>query len=179
MGLKQTTKPFSLDKPKFGETIGHHWKVRKPQNWSTRAVLIDTNRWKSRLHEAWATSIGDDGALSIFSTETDGRPADHRMYAEMQHAEYPAELIGHYGKMDVWSMRPGATDNEGLDTAVGAYVGLSMLGVKFAEVGEENIDSPSRTAISASEALQKRDPSQAAPMVTRTRMSAAEALAKR
>lgn len=78
-------KPWSETARKKGERQGLHWRIpasRGPR--AVRHVLIDTNFWKSCIHQRYATPVGDRGSLSLW-----GRSGSvHRLFAEHQTAEY-------------------------------------------------------------------------------------------
>jgi hypothetical protein len=79
-------------------------------------VEIDTNYWKSFVHERLATAMGDPGCLSIF-----GRKAveHHRVRTE-----------GRGRTVDEWKLPVHKPDNHWLDCVVGCAAAASMQGVE-------------------------------------------------
>ena len=87
---------------------------------------VDTNCWKSFLHERLATAMGDAGCLSIF-----GRKAvEHRLFAEHLTAEYRVRSEGRGRTVDEWKLPAHKPDNHWLDCVVGCAAAASMQGVE-------------------------------------------------
>jgi len=125
MGIGPAAKPFSEYKRKAGEQYGLHWRipsVRKTRELPT--VLIDTNFWKTFVHDRLAVAHGDPGSLSLYGTS----PETHRLLGEHLTAEFRTRTEGRGRVVDVWKARPGAFDNHWLDCLVGNAVAASMLG---------------------------------------------------
>ena len=94
-------KPISEYDRHRGDKIGHHWWI--PSVTRTRAlrhVEIDTNYWKSFVHDRLATAMGDPGCLSIF-----GRKAvQHRLFAEHLTAAYRVRTEGRGRTTGKWTL---------------------------------------------------------------------------
>lgn len=115
---------------------------------------IDTDYWKSFVHQRLATAMGDPGCLSVF-----GRKAvQHRLFAEHLTAEYRVRTEGPGRTVDEWRLpvhKPDITAcerseqtgreaegrvpkgpdavgarNHGFDCVVGCAAGASMQGVE-------------------------------------------------
>jgi len=72
-----------------------------------RHVAIDTNYWKTFVHERLGTAMGDPGCLSIF-----GRKAvQHRLFAEHVTAEYRVRTEGRGRTVDEWKLPAHKPDN--------------------------------------------------------------------
>ena len=91
-----------------------------------RHVEIDTNYWKSFVHQHLATATGDAGCLSIF-----GRKAiQHRLFADHLTAEYRVRTEGRGRTVDEWKLPPHKPDNHWLDCVVRCAAAASMQGVE-------------------------------------------------
>lgn len=115
-----------------GELVGDHWKIAairpgKP----VRAVVIDTNYWKTTAHHALTLSPGDRGNLTFWG---DDRVA-HRMIADHLSAEAPNRATSAAGRtVDEWRAGPNRADNHFFDCLVGAMAAASIEGAR--RVGE-------------------------------------------
>ncbi len=96
-----------------------------------RHVEIDTNFWKTFVHERLATAVGDPGCLSIL-----GRKAvEHRLFAEHLTAEYRARTKGRGRTVNEWNLPAHKPDNHWFDCVVGWAAATSMQGAE--RVGAE------------------------------------------
>ena len=127
MGAKDT--PFEDRKVTEGEKAGHNYLIRRVKN-DNRIMfaLIDTNFWKTQLHEGLRIGFGDKGCFSVFKVNN---PNEHEFLAQNYRAEYPTETFGRGRKVEEWTLKPNAPDNHLLDTTCLAMVAASMEGVKF------------------------------------------------
>ena len=120
-----SSRPFIDIQRKPGELVGLNWRVPKKTNRATRAVLFDSNFWKTFVERGFQTTTGDPGSLTL----CDGTESDHRMIADHLRAEYKVQTTGRGRSVFEWKLRPGAPDNHLLDCLVGSAVAASMLGV--------------------------------------------------
>lgn len=121
-----SSQPWHERKKKRGERVGFHWLYGPAQGArAIRRVLIDTNHWKSFIHERLATPKGDPGCLTLFESR------QHRMFAEQINAEFRVRTEGRGRKLDEWKPRPERPDNHFLDCLVGCGVAASMEGVSL------------------------------------------------
>ena len=99
------------------------------------AVHVDTNHWKSFVHQGFLTAPGDPGAITIFGND----PMAHEMYASHICAETygPEPFFGHGRWVEEWKIRPERPDNDWLDAMVLATVGASMLGCRRGEGSQQ------------------------------------------
>jgi len=81
---------------------------------SLRHVEVDTNWWKTFVHERLATAMGDRGCLSLWGR----RPERHRLFAEHLTAEYRVRTEGRGRTVDEWKLPPPKPDNPACDPAV-------------------------------------------------------------
>jgi len=126
-GITASQKPISEYDRHRGDKIGHHWWIPSvTRKRALRHVEIDTNYWKSFVHERLATAMGDPGCLSIF-----GRKAvQHRLFAELLTAEYRVRTEGRGRTVDEWKLPAHRPDNHWLDCVVGCAASASMQGVE-------------------------------------------------
>ena len=132
MGILASGKPVSEYQRRPGWTIGEDWFV--PNVKGTKEyphVRIDTNAWKTKVHNALATAPGDPGALMLYGTPA--ASSDHEQFAEhIAGSEFFVETTGRGRVVNVWKPRPHAPDNHWLDVLVASAVAASMLGCKLA-----------------------------------------------
>ncbi|MBN2584988.1 MAG: phage terminase large subunit family protein [Planctomycetes bacterium] len=123
-------KPWSETARKKGERQGLHWRIpasRGPR--AVRHVLIDTNFWKSCIHQRFATPVGDRGSLSLW-----GRSGSvHRLFAEHMTAEYRVRVEARGRVVDEWKARVGKPDNHWFDGMVGCATAAAILGAVLLE----------------------------------------------
>ncbi len=129
--------PMNSRPRKPGERRGKDWYSPKPETGQAAHVNFDANSWKTALMERWRQAIGGPGCLTIF-----GEPADHRLYADHQCAEYPVLTTGRGRSVTEWKIRPNRPDNDLLDTTVGCCVAASMRGISVAELPGAAVPGP-------------------------------------
>lgn len=126
-GITAANKPITEYDKKRGDLIGHHWWI--PANTAGRAlrhVAIDTNYWKSFVHQCLKTAMGDAKCLSLFG----GKPGRHRLLAEHLAAEFRIRTEGRGRKVDEWKLPPSKPDNHWFDCITGCGAAASMVGVQ-------------------------------------------------
>ena len=109
-----------------GEKFGTHWLIPtiKGRRSNVRHVLIDTNYWKSFVHQRLAVEMGGAGALTLYGTKEN----EHQLLSEHLIAE-KLDISASHGRMvDVWTQIPNR-DNHWFDCLVGSAVAASMLGI--------------------------------------------------
>ena len=122
------SKPFSDYHKRRGDRIGLHWRISgRSRREGQREVLVDTNWWKSFVHNRLAVAVGDPGSLSLWGSD----PRRHEILAEHLLAEQcvPTEAKG--VTVDVWKDIPNR-ENDLFDCIVGCCVAASMQGVAIA-----------------------------------------------
>ena len=127
------SKPFSDYNKKRGDKVGLHWRVPvRTKREGQREVLVDTNWWKSFVHNRLAVAVGDAGSLSLWGKD----PRRHEILAEHLLAEQcvPTEAKG--VTMDVWKDLPGR-ENDLFDCLVGCCVAAAMEGVLIDGAGND------------------------------------------
>ena len=122
-GIGPEQKPFSEYAKKPGDQVGSYWRIVKLTRQASRLLHIDTNFWKTDVHQRLATAAGDKGHLSLF-----GR-VPHRLLSEHLTAEYPTKTTGRGRTVYVFNEKPGKPDNHLLDCLVGAAALASVQGV--------------------------------------------------
>jgi hypothetical protein len=131
-GAKQ--KPMAEIAKKAGDLTGCHWRAAQPDAGKHRTVTIDTNYWKTTLHEQLAVPLGVSGCFSVYGTPR----ADHSMFADHLTAELghrvTNETKGEERRVVEWTLKPNR-ENETLDAVVGCFVGASMLGSELTGAG--------------------------------------------
>jgi hypothetical protein len=101
--------------------MGLHWWITKesPQ----RVIQIDTNFWKTFVHNRLGTAVADPGALTLY-----GKPEEHRLLVDHILAEYYSLPSTEKGvQIQEWHQHVGK-DNEWFDCLVGATMAASKLG---------------------------------------------------
>jgi len=126
VGIRAANKPMSTYKRKPGERHGHHWYVPNiNKTGEFTHVAIDTNYWKTFVHERFFVAAGDHGSLTIFGKSGH----QHSLFAEhIAGSETWVRTEGHGRAVYQWSPRIGGIDNHWLDCMVGNSVAASMCG---------------------------------------------------
>jgi len=130
MGIRATRRPFAAYTKRPGETIGDHWYMPNVSRTAQfQHVLIDTNFWKSFVHDGLATAPADRGCIGLYGTTK----TDHGLLAEhVARSERWVEVTGPYGTVKEWTPLPTRPDNHWLDCLVGCAAAASMCGIKTA-----------------------------------------------
>jgi hypothetical protein len=123
-----TKTPMSDMAQKQGEKRGNGWTVTYPKTTqSVRYVIVDTNYWKSWIHERISTGMGGDGSMAFFGKE----PKAIRMFADQVTAEYVTKVEAKGREVEEWAHNVGKPDNHFFDTACLCAVGASMRGLNM------------------------------------------------
>ncbi|OQA04267.1 MAG: Phage terminase large subunit (GpA) [Planctomycetes bacterium ADurb.Bin401] len=126
VGIRAASKPMSTYKRKPGERHGHHWYIPNiNKTGEFTHVAIDTNYWKTFVHERFFVAAGDHGSMTLF-----GKGAhQHSLFAEhVAGSEIWVRTEGHGRVVYQWSPKIGGLDNHWLDCMVGCSVAASMCG---------------------------------------------------
>ena len=124
-GIRAANKPISEYQREPGDRIGHFWVEKVTKGRSYKTVFIDTNYWKTEVHNSFAIGVGDRTSLSLW-----GRiPERHRMFSEHLNAENVVLVKSGERELYEWQAIPGA-DNHLFDCIVGAMAGASTLGIQ-------------------------------------------------
>lgn len=127
IGITASGKPISTYKRKAGEVFGHHWYI--PQVQGTQEfphVNIDTNYWKSFVHNGFRTSAGDPTAITIY-----GKSINHELLADhIANSEFSVLTHGRGRDVREWKPKPSRPDNHWFDCITGCCAAGSMLGLK-------------------------------------------------
>ena len=151
VGITAKNKPMREWQTKPGDRVGLNWRVpARDFRKGVRVVSIDVNFWKTFVHEHLAIEAGKVGALTLF-----GDAKEHRMLAEHLRAEYAVPTQGQGRKLNEWAANPGKPDNHLFDCLVGATVGASIAGAKFAPAERER-KNKERRRIKCSELQQRK-----------------------
>ncbi|OQA00220.1 MAG: Phage terminase large subunit (GpA) [Planctomycetes bacterium ADurb.Bin401] len=126
VGIKAANKPMSTYKRKPGERHGHHWYIPNiNKTGEFTHVAIDTNYWKTFVHERFFVAAGDHGSLTIFGKSNH----QHELFAQhIAGSESWVRTEGHGRVVYQWSPKVGGLDNHWLDCMVGCSVAASMCG---------------------------------------------------
>lgn len=128
VGIGASNKPMREYRKQKGDFLGLHWRIPSARGTKAlRAVHVDTNYWKSFIHSAIKTPLGDRGSLSLYGRE----PGEHRLYADHVAAEYAVTTHGRGRSVQEWKLRPGAPDNHLLDGTVGTAVAACLHGARI------------------------------------------------
>lgn len=142
MGITASRKPMSEWSREPGVQTGPGWRISFDTGAGRgRAVLIDTNTWKTFTAQRFTTPPGAAGCLQLFGDKVHV----HQLFAEHVCAEYSVETSGYGRKLQEWKQKPDRPPNHWWDTLVGATVAASTLGLRWnasAAAGGENSPLP-------------------------------------
>lgn len=134
-GLTVTANPMAQWPVKEGEYNDGHWIRHNAGRRGLRWTQIDTNYWKTFIHNALNLFPEERHSISLFKAPSH----IHRMLADhLTSATRQRPRAEDGRKVDIWIKNPGA-DNHLFDTLVGNAVMASELGVTLAD-----IDRPQR-----------------------------------
>jgi phage terminase large subunit GpA-like protein len=130
-GIRPAQAPLESWRPVEGERRGLKLLVR-PTKGGGRHMLIDSNYYKTFVHNRFATADGDRGSL-CFPKAIARYKTEHKMPAEHCRAENRKHEITEERRGDVWSLPPHKPDNHFFDCIVNCTALASLEGVKLAE----------------------------------------------
>ena len=132
---KPMNHPDNLEKwTSDGRRLGPHWRMDVVKA-GLQTLTIDTNHWKTAVHEGFATPIEEDsGSISLFRQEE----FRHSLFAQHQCSEFRVRMKNEtYGNtVDIWNLKPGSVDNDWFDCMVGCITLASVEGISVAGVTE-------------------------------------------
>jgi uncharacterized protein YbaA (DUF1428 family) len=98
-----------------------------------RHVLVDTNHYKTFLHNRLAAPLGTPGSIVLFQAE----PKDHEMFSQhLGGSERPEPVTAKGRTVDEWSELPSRYDNDWLDCLVGCLCLASIEGACLKTLGK-------------------------------------------
>ncbi len=119
-----TGRPFYEYTKREGERSGLMWRIARNQHRSVPHCLIDTNWWKTFIHNRLGVADGEPTELRLFGD----RAVYHQMFADHLRAEQRIIVEARGRKVDEWKLPPAKPDNHWFDCIVGAAVAASILG---------------------------------------------------
>jgi hypothetical protein len=126
-GILAKDKPMDEYPDRDGETRGYHWLFTKiGDKRRYKAIKIDTNFWKSDIHDSFGLQIGDRGGLTLWGLD----PIVHEMFSEHLTAEDVVSVEAKGNKVYEWTEKRGGQDNHFFDCIVGCAVAASFIGIK-------------------------------------------------
>lgn len=130
-GITPTQAPMESWRKVDGERRGLKLLLR-PTTGGGRHMLIDTNFWKTFVHNRFGTADGDKGSL-CFPKPRARYKTEHKMLAEHIRAESRKHIIGEERRGDVYTLPASKPDNHLWDCLVNSAALASLEGVKLAE----------------------------------------------
>lgn len=121
--IKAVNKPMSEYRKMPGMIFGNHWIEEVIQRRRFRTIRVDTNYYKSRVHEMFACLPGTSGSLSFWGQDA----GKHRMIADHCNAETVRLVSSGRNEVNEWRELPARPDNHFFDCLVGATVAASTL----------------------------------------------------
>lgn len=126
-GIGAKNIPMSKYQKKPGEILHSNYVIASAGKRAIHHVTIDTNFWKTFVHNRLRTPIGDPGSLSLF-----GRSAEtHKLFADHLTSETAQQTSGRGRSLDEWAIKPAKPDNHWFDCVVGATVAASICGISL------------------------------------------------
>lgn len=128
VGIGAVKKPFSEYRHVKGDILGHHFRIPASVKRNIRTIHVDTNYWKSFIHQCLGMAVGDKGALTLWGDN----PAVHSLYADhIANSEQCVRVSAYDRTVDEWREKAGRPDNHWLDTTVYAYAAASLCGCSY------------------------------------------------
>jgi phage terminase large subunit GpA-like protein len=126
VGITAKNKPIAEYIDKVGERRGQHWIYSKIGKRRYPVLRIDTNFWKTDIHDSFGMQIGDRGGLSLWGDSN----KTHQMFAEHLASEKVVEVTACENKIYEWSENITGGDNHYFDCIVGCAAAASFIGIK-------------------------------------------------
>lgn len=129
VGRSRTSRGIAGWKVNPGEVRGHHWRRTISETKRGQMIQFDPDAWKSYAYDLLTKPLGGPAVLTIHGT----KGSDHGLLSEHLSAEYSEPDISFGTWYDRWTkLPPGNRDNHWWDCLVGAAVGASVSGLKWA-----------------------------------------------
>jgi phage terminase large subunit GpA-like protein len=126
-GIMARDKPMDEYPDRPGEVRGFHWLFTKiGDKRRYKALKIDTNFWKTDIHDSLGLSLGDRGGLSLWGLE----PDVHQMFSEHLTSEDVVLVKARENEIYEWTQKNSGGDNHFFDCIVGCAVAASFIGIK-------------------------------------------------
>lgn len=126
VGIRAGNRPIAQYQRRPGWKIGHHWFIPSVARTQEHPhIAIDTNYWKSFVHDRLATKPGDAACLTLY-----GEAEMHELFAEHIAASETWTLThGHGRDVREWKIKPAKPDNHWFDCLVGCAAAASEQGI--------------------------------------------------
>lgn len=135
--------------------IGEQLHVRQSNKYGLPFVMVNSDHWKSFVHDGYAAPRGSNGELSHFDPVTSEEKRLLRQHAKEVTAEKRRRrVVPRRGPVDVWT-NDSDSPNHGLDTEYGSCAAANVLGVRV--VTRERPAPPQRPAGEPAEPLTMPD----------------------
>lgn len=127
IGLKADARnrPMAQWPKRPGRIFGFHYLDERIKDRPFRVCGIDTNFWKSRVHESFSLETGERGSLSFWGESKTA----HRMIAEHIAAEDVKRVYSEGNAVNEWKPKPTSPDNHYFDCVVGSMACACTLGI--------------------------------------------------
>jgi hypothetical protein len=125
VSIRATNKPLEQYEREPGMIKGRYWIEKRVKGRAFRGLHVDTNHWKTRVHEAFSLQAGERGGISLFGKKT----TRHKMFSEHLCAEDVKSVASGGREVNEWKELPNRPDNHFFDVAVGLMAGASRLGI--------------------------------------------------
>jgi hypothetical protein len=128
IGAKKAPMSEWRMKPSEQLHIGHFWCENRADGKRFRRVKIDTNYWKTYVHDAFSLNPAERGSLSLWGKSSER----HRMIADHLNGESVMLVEAGSRKVNEWLPKPGV-DNHLFDCVVGCCAAASTVGILTAQ----------------------------------------------
>ena len=151
VGIRAGNRPISQYQRRVGWKLGYHWYIPNVARTQEHPhMVIDTNFWKSFIHDRFSTAPGDAASLTLF-----GSPETHELFAA-HIAESETWVMTHGQGRDVkeWRLKPSKPDNHWFDCLVGCAAAASEQGIALE--GQQIMSSRQKKRLKISELQAKK-----------------------
>jgi hypothetical protein len=139
VSVRATSKPLDQYEREPGMIKGRYWLEKRVKGRSFRGLHVDTNHWKTRVHEAFSLQAGERGGVSLWGSV----PNRHKMFSEHLCAEDVRTAASGGREVNEWKELPNRPDNHFFDVAVGLMAGASRMGM-MSQAERDNENRPRR-----------------------------------
>lgn len=134
IGIKASNRPMSEWKKTPERKIFWHYCDEKIKGRIYRSYLIDTNYWKSLLHNKLGMNPGEPRSISFWGTDK----RFHRLIAEHCNAETVQLVSSGLNEVNEWREKPTRLDNHYFDCLTGCLVGALSVGIEMEGVAQKS-----------------------------------------
>jgi hypothetical protein len=130
VGIGAKHAPMAKYTRRPGLLRGHHWVTEKPEKRLLLSAFVDTNYWKTLVHQALTVPPEHTSAITLFKAQQ----SRHQLFADHMASERATRVEARGRVVDEWTLPSNKPDNHFWDNIVGCMAAASMCGITREEM---------------------------------------------